>query len=188
MSNERLVNLMIKNVDISCESGRIKIDWEWNNRNIESMRIYYKKKEIMTGDGSLFLTEEVLPLPAHKMGKAERLLAGESGIYTFTFAVRMKDDIREKKVVIDDIMLGMPVNIPWKVFMVKGKQVISFKEFRGKVEAKIVWIKIADLEYRLDYEVTAKTELMFSNQTDMDKLEIFTKTPYNKVYHFYKSN
>ena len=115
---------MLKNVVISCENGFIKLSWEWENKNIESVKIYYKKREIIEGDGSIFMQEEIMRLPYNKVGKAERPISGERGVYTFTFVPKMTDHSMGRKTVIENVVLGEIIRIPWKISLQKKKNTV----------------------------------------------------------------
>lgn len=174
--------MMLNDVKVRCENGWIRITWEWAGQDTEGVRIYYKKKEAEKGDGSLFVQEEILPLPHERSGKAERKLWNEWGLYTFTIVPEMTDGTIAEKVVVQDIMLGEPVRVTWEITAQDGHPCVVFAGFTGKIPPGVVCLKDSGYVYQMDYEISRDTVLLFPKNTDMRKLSIFAKEPYNKAY------
>lgn len=179
---------MVRDLISLCENGLIRISWEWTDRNVDGIQIFYKRKETVKEDGILFTEEEIVPVPGNRRGKAERDFAGEQGLYTFIIIPKLGNSSDKKKIFIEDVMLGEPVEIMWGFFREKGNLLIRFKYFPGKIPTGIVYMEDDERSYQLDYELDKDSVLLFPAEVDKNKIRLKVKTPYNKVYHFYRTD
>ncbi len=176
---------MVRDITASCEGGSIRLSWEWTDKNIETVKIFYKRDEIVDGEGTLF-SEEIAPVPGEKRGRAARPYVGERGLYTFTFSPKMAEDPEKNKVSFRGVMLGAPVRVPWRISREKGNAVIRFGNFEGKIPSGVAWVENDMRKYQLDYELKSDSVLLFPTAIDGAKVFLYAREPYNKLYHFYK--
>lgn len=177
---------MLEDIKVACEKGIIRISWAWADRNVKSVRIYYKKSEVKEGIGTPFRKEEVVAIPGMKKGNVERNMASEWGLYTFAFVCRMKDGSVGETVVERDVMLGECVHVPWEFQSEKGNLMITFRNFTEEIPSGIVCLKNGEDRYCLDHEINRDTILVFLLKEDTKKIRIYARVPYDKVYRFDK--
>lgn len=179
---------MIRDLRVLCENGMIRLVWEWEDADeTESVRICYKKSGVKDGIGSPFVKEDILPVPHNKIGKAERPVTNECGLYTFAFVPKLLDGSVGEPQWIEHVMLGEPVTVSWRFVRQRDQTVIAFDDFPGKIPAGVVCVAGDGFEYQLDYEVDETTMLLFPMGTGEQSVRMRAREPYDKVYHFCRS-
>lgn len=177
---------MIKDVEIHQEQDRIKVVWKWNGEEAEKVRILYKKKDSLGGDGTDFIQDEIGRIPHIEIGTVERALCGEQGLYTFTFLPYGKAGSPGEKVTADDIMLGKRLEITWNARGVRGGTLICFRVFGSSLPAGLLTVKRENVKCVIWEEVTSETRLLFPDSVLPGDYELSIKPPYDKVYRLYQ--
>lgn len=173
---------MLKKISITCEEGKIKIYWEWNDQSVESVAIFYKKSNILNGDGTSFLSSIIMRYPHRMSGSAERQLVDERGLYTFTFLPKGQNGGYGDKIVLPNIMLGKPMTVYWKIQERREGDTIVFPQLSERLPAGSACLLGEGFCFPLDYEIDESTKLVFGNGIADRHLEIAFREPYNKVY------
>lgn len=177
---------MIKDIAVHCEHGQIKMIWKWSNEDITKVRILYKKKDSSEGDGTDFLSGEVMKVPHIEVGNVMKPLCGEQGLYTFTFLPYKKDGTLAEKVIVDDIMLGKRIEIIWNANEMKECTIISFQMPEGYLPAGLLTVKRMNVKCEICKEINSTTRLLFPGNIQSDRFELYIKAPYDKAYHLYQ--
>lgn len=184
-----LENDMIDNIQVKCDNGQINIQWEWLDESSEKVRIYYKKKNSGSGNGSPFIQNDIVHKPHVKAGEAKKELGSERGIYTFTLIPQKPNGEDGEKVVVDDVLLGKAFSVGWKFTMTKDEMKITFPTLETVIPQGILLVKVGnDYSYRLDYEITQDTVLLFPYGIDSQSISLCSVKPYHQLYKFIKKN
>ena len=171
---------MIKDITVCCEQGQIKVSWKWDSEEIEKVRITYKKKDSSDGDGIGF--GEVSRIPHMEIGSQTRALRGEQGLYTFTFLPGRRDGSWGERVVADDVLLGERFDITWKRTETREGTVINFPAMGVSLPEGILMVEREGVKCRRWEEITSGTRLMFPGGIPSDKLMLYIKAPFDKIY------
>lgn len=176
---------MLKNIEIKSESGQIRIFWEWDNEEVSGIDIRYKKRGFGEGDGTEFAKGGVIRHPGERTGNACRRLVDECGLYTFTFIPIIRNrGQEEEKVVVENVVLGNPINIYWRLESKKEGTVIAFPENQFTIGPGIVKLLYGKYEYVFQYEISSASRLLFPQGVKTEKLLLQAAEPYDRIYRF----
>lgn len=194
--------MLITDITVTCERGYINLAWEWADPSVDSVMAYYMRDGAQ-GDGSPFLKEEIMRMPYSKRGNASRELRNEWGLYTFTLVPKRRDGAYGEKASKGHIMLGEPLDVPWK-FVKRGEDVaICFPNLKGNVPGGVACLETGGCTYQMDYVLTKDTVLLFPWQIEAGQIKIcaqkplkrqghsaqaviYAREPFDQAYHFYK--
>lgn len=72
---------MIEHIEITGEGGIIRLKWEWDDLEIETLDIYYRKKEY---EKTAVFQTGILHEPQKKFGYVEKKMSSERGLQRCT--------------------------------------------------------------------------------------------------------
>ena len=94
---------MLEHIEITGEGGIIRLKWEWDDPEIESLDIHYRKKEY---EKAAPFQTRILHDPQKKFGYVEKKMSGERGLYSFLIIAHFQSgDVEEKWVVAPQNMI-----------------------------------------------------------------------------------
>lgn len=171
---------MIRDIAVCCEQGQINVSWKWDSEEIVKVRVAYKKKDSSDGDGIGF--GEASRIPHIEMGSLVRALWGEQGLYTFTFLLIKRDGSLGGRVVADNILLGERFDIAWKRTETKEGTVISFPSMETILPEGILMVEREGIKCGIWEEITSNTRLLFPGGILSDKITLYIRAPFDKIY------
>lgn len=180
---------MLKNIRVWCEDGQIKVTWVWDAAEAQRVDIYYKKQDIPGEGGTPFQSGSIYKIPHRENGSASRKLGVENGVYRFAFHVISADNGLMDEILVENIMLGMPLEIVWMWECVRGRQCISFRIPDGKamqireIPAGVLHICMENYSYEVSAVLGDGVKLMFPKAILAEEVNLCIKEPYDKVYH-----
>lgn len=168
---------MIGQVEITYENRIIRIKWEWNDSDAESVDIRYGKKEAVQ---MAEFQSGILRNTQDKFGYAEKKTAGERGLYTFLLIVYGNaGKIEEIKV--ENIALGEPIQVLWKIERGKDGCKITFPKCDAVIPAHVLLARYGKIEMEIGYEVSREAELLIWEKLETEPFQLCVKEPYDKV-------
>ncbi|RHO67964.1 hypothetical protein DW085_06110 [Clostridium sp. AF50-3] len=168
---------MIEHIEITGEGGIIRLKWEWDDLEIETLDIYYRKKEY---EKTAVFQTGILHEPQKKFGYVEKKMSSERGLYSFLVIAHFQSgDVAEKW--IHDVPLGGKIRVLWSLKREKHGYRITFPQCDAQIPANIVIAKCNRVKMKLGYPISRETELMVLENLNEQSFELMVENPYCKI-------
>lgn len=177
---------MLNNINIRCEDGQIRLTWKWESELPQRMDIYYKKQGSPDGEGTPFISGGINKIPYMENGQAARKLGGEKGIYIFTFLPKDSDGNILERIVVEQVMLGTPVEVLWQRETGRDGEAIVFHIPEETLPENIVLLKLGNSKYEISTPLENGGRLLFPQGFPENELSLYIKKPYDRVYRLRK--
>lgn len=167
----------LDDVRIKTENERITVNWRWTDPGAERVKISFMKKD--KGEKpQLFHKVDIVRIPGKGDAQAERMYAGERGIYTFFLSVFDRDGNEMGTVRLDEL-LGKPYEISLQRRDEPDGVMVTFGKLEEPLEADILICVIDGIRYRIGTAVRSGSRLLFEagRIPEFQVLE-----PYNRLY------
>lgn len=173
---------MFEDVKAGCEGGRIRLTWEWGDESLTGTDIYYRRKESGDGRGTLFTSErQVFRVQGSSHGVAEKALTDERGLYTFTFVGISRSGVCPD-VRVENIMLGQPVQISWRMRSARDGLFIEFQGCERELPPGILYVEYRGCRMPLNYPVNDSTKLLVPEHVDGSPYRLCVHEPFDRAY------
>ena len=168
---------MIEHIEITGEGGIIRLKWEWDDLEIESLDIHYRKKEY---EKTAVFQIGILHDPQKKFGYVEKKMSGERGLYSFLIIAHFRSgDVAEKW--IHDIPLGGKIRVSWNLRREKHGYKITFPQCDAQLPANTVIATCGQVKMKLGYPISRETQLMILENVNEQSFELTVEDPYRKM-------
>ena len=168
---------MIEHIEITGEGGIIRLKWEWDDLEIESLDIHYRKKEY---EKTAVFQIGILHDPQKKFGYVEKKMSGERGLYSFLIIAHFRSgDVAEKW--IHDIPLGGKIRVSWNLRREKHGYKITFPQCDAQLPANTVIATCGQVKMKLGYPISRETQLMILENLNEQSFELTVEDPYRKM-------
>lgn len=168
---------MIEHIEITGEGGIIRLKWEWDDPEIESLDIHYRKKEY---EKTAVFQIGILHDPQKKFGYVEKKMSGERGLYSFLIIAHFRSgDVAEKW--IHDIPLGGKIRVSWNLRREKHGYKITFPQCDAQLPANTVIATCGQVKMKLGYPINMETQLMILENLNEQSFELTVEGPYRKM-------
>lgn len=168
---------MIEHIEITGEGGIIRLKWEWDDLEIESLDIHYRKKEY---EKTAVFQTGILHDPQKKFGYVEKKMSGERGLYSFLIIAHFRSgDVAEKW--IHDIPLGGKIRVSWNLRREKHGYKITFPQCDAQLPANTVIATCGHVKMKLGYPISRETQLMILENLNEQSFELTVEDPYRKM-------
>ena len=168
---------MLEHIEITGEGGIIRLKWEWDDPEIESLDIHYRKKEY---EKAAPFQTRILHDPQKKFAYLEKKKSAERGLYSFLILAHFQSgDVEEKWV--HDIPLGGIFRVLWNLKREKHGYKITFPQCDAQIPAYAVIAKCGQIKMKLGYPIRRETQLMILENLNEQSFDLAVEAPYCKM-------
>ena len=168
-----------ENIRIQKENDRITVKWHWAGPGAERVNIFFKKKD-EEGEPRAFHKVDIVRIPGKGDAQAERMYAGERGIYTFFLSVSDRDGNEIETVRLDEL-LGKPYEISLKKKEEPDGVMVTFGNLEEPLKENILICVIDGIRYRIGAPVGSGSRLLLPKEMEREP-EFQVRKPYDRLY------
>lgn len=168
---------MLEHMEITGEGGIIRLKWEWDDPEIESLDIHYRKKGY---EKTAVFQIGILHDPQKKFGYVEKKMSGERGLYSFLIIAHFQSGAVEEKWV-HDIPLGGKIQVLWNLKREKHGYKITFPQCDAQIPVNTVIATCGQVKMKLGYSISRETQLMILENLNEQSFDLAVEGPYCKM-------